>query len=54
MDSVSPSHSSCEEFVELTYQRNAASTYNLLFEEGRTVSAALCPLKPVDMRADAA
>lgn len=30
--------------------RNAASTYNLLFEEGRTVSAALCPLKPVNAR----
>lgn len=30
--------------------RNAASTYNLLFEEGRTVSAALCPLLPVDPR----
>ncbi|WVR08166.1 hypothetical protein IAU60_005212 [Kwoniella sp. DSM 27419] len=28
--------------------RNAASTYNLLAEEGRTVSAALCPLSPID------
>ncbi|OCF37156.1 hypothetical protein I317_00120 [Kwoniella heveanensis CBS 569] len=30
--------------------RNAASTYNLLAEEGRTVSAALCPLGPIDPR----
>ncbi|WRT69562.1 uncharacterized protein IL334_006550 [Kwoniella shivajii] len=28
--------------------RNAASTYNLLAEEGRTVAAALCPLNPID------
>ncbi|WWC73565.1 uncharacterized protein I206_107537 [Kwoniella pini CBS 10737] len=28
--------------------RNAASTYNLLAEEGRTVAAALCPLSPID------
>ncbi|WWC92931.1 uncharacterized protein L201_007894 [Kwoniella dendrophila CBS 6074] len=28
--------------------RNAASTYNLLAEEGRTVAAALCPLEPID------
>ncbi|WVQ79360.1 hypothetical protein IAT38_001457 [Cryptococcus sp. DSM 104549] len=30
--------------------RNAASTYNLLIEEGRRVSAALCPLEPIDPR----
>ncbi|WVQ66369.1 uncharacterized protein L199_004549 [Kwoniella botswanensis] len=30
--------------------RNAASTYNLLAEEGRTVAAALCPLEPIDPR----
>ncbi|WVQ96123.1 hypothetical protein IAU59_003225 [Kwoniella sp. CBS 9459] len=30
--------------------RNAASTYNLLAEEGRTVAAALCPLGPIDPR----
>ncbi|WWD20175.1 hypothetical protein CI109_104651 [Kwoniella shandongensis] len=28
--------------------RNAASTYNLLAEEGRTIAAALCPLDPID------
>lgn len=48
-----PSSSSAA-IAQANFQRNAASTYNLLFEEGRTVSAALCPLKPVDMRADAA
>jgi hypothetical protein len=31
-------------------QRNAASTYNLLTEEGRTIGAALCPLRPIDPR----
>ncbi|GMK56497.1 hypothetical protein CspeluHIS016_0303370 [Cutaneotrichosporon spelunceum] len=36
--------------LEIMDSRNAASTYNLLFEEGRTVSAALCPLQPVDSR----
>ncbi|KAL1406554.1 mitochondrial import receptor subunit tom20 [Vanrija albida] len=36
--------------LDLMDTRNAASTYNLLFEEGRTVSAALCPLTPVDPR----
>ncbi|WWC65975.1 uncharacterized protein I303_108597 [Kwoniella dejecticola CBS 10117] len=30
--------------------RNAASTYNLLAEEGRTVAAALCPLDGIDPR----
>ncbi|WVF68573.1 hypothetical protein IAT40_003342 [Kwoniella sp. CBS 6097] len=30
--------------------RNAASTYNLLAEEGRTVAAALCPLGSIDPR----
>ena len=39
--------------VELTRQRNAASTYNLLTEEGRTIGAALCPLKPVNPRTGA-
>ncbi|BEI81086.1 hypothetical protein CcaverHIS002_0202460 [Cutaneotrichosporon cavernicola] len=36
--------------LDVMDSRNAASTYNLLFEEGRTVSAALCPLQPVDSR----
>ncbi|TYJ57860.1 hypothetical protein B9479_001470 [Cryptococcus floricola] len=34
--------------------RNAASTYNLLIEEGRRVSAALCPQTPIDPRTGAA
>ncbi|RSH93381.1 hypothetical protein EHS25_007737 [Saitozyma podzolica] len=36
--------------LDVMDSRNAASTYNLLTEEGRTIGAALCPLKPVDPR----
>ena len=31
-------------------QRNACSTFNLLAEEGRTMAAALMPLKPINPR----
>ena len=31
-------------------KRNAASTFNLLAEEGRRVGAALCPLTAIDPR----
>ncbi|KAL7424428.1 hypothetical protein Q5752_000111 [Cryptotrichosporon argae] len=36
--------------LDVMDSRNAASTYNLLSEEGRTVGAALCPLTPVEPR----
>jgi uncharacterized protein len=49
MDSVSQALLREWRIVTMTdSQRNAASTYNLLFEEGRTISAALCPLKAID------
>ncbi|WVN86901.1 uncharacterized protein L203_102075 [Cryptococcus depauperatus CBS 7841] len=36
--------------LDVMDSRNAASTYNLLVEEGRVVAAALCPLEPIDPR----
>ncbi|KAK4688732.1 NADH dehydrogenase [ubiquinone] 1 alpha subcomplex assembly factor 3, partial [Tremellales sp. Uapishka_1] len=36
--------------LDVMDSRNAASTFNLLSEEGRTVGAALCPLSPIDPR----
>ncbi|XAO25545.1 hypothetical protein I312_104373 [Cryptococcus bacillisporus CA1280] len=36
--------------LDVMDSRNAASTYNLLVEEGRRVAAALCPLGPIDPR----
>lgn len=32
--------------VIISYQANAAATYNMLAEEGREVAAALLPLEP--------
>ena len=48
MDSVGDEPTCCFNIADR--QRNAASTYNLLSEEGRTIGAALCPLKPIDPR----
>jgi NADH dehydrogenase [ubiquinone] 1 alpha subcomplex assembly factor 3 len=48
MDSVSLSY--FRKSGSADFQRNAASTYNLLTEEGRTIGAALCPLSPIDPR----
>ena len=57
MDSVSPmAVPSVRPHVLITMirsvikQRNACSTFNLLAEEGRTMAAALMPLKPINPR----
>ncbi|RXK41843.1 hypothetical protein M231_00842 [Tremella mesenterica] len=36
--------------MDVMDSRNAASTYNLLIEEGRRIAVALCPLEPINPR----